>query len=109
MKSLDILNCGEPGEVVFTFQCPMRWEQMTPTEHTRQRHCDRCARRVTLCVDANEAALRAEQGECIAVPTWLVEGAREDEASRAGRLMVGQARGKLEIFAEIVEAKEREG
>ena len=98
-KNLDILNCAASGQVRFTYRCPMTWEQLSATEHARKRHCSTCDRPVYLCHDANEAGIRADQGECIAVPAWLADGARERRGE--SRVIIGRPdHGAL--FADIV-------
>lgn len=77
----EILNCGSPQRVSLSFECPIQWAAMEPTDDPRQRHCTSCARKVYWCHDAIEAGIRADQGECIAVPAWLVRGLREDDES----------------------------
>lgn len=65
--------------------CPQTWGALTPTEDARKRHCDTCERSVFLVANAIEASLRHRQGECIAVPPSVAEGAR-----REGVYIVGQ-------------------
>ena len=90
MSELDILNCGKSGalapSVLFEFVCPMTWEKMEETDSPKQRWCQHCERRVYQCNGAVEAGLRAEQGECIAVPDWFVKGLRREPQ---GRIIVG--------------------
>ena len=100
---LDILNCGASGQVVFEVVCPVTWGEMDPTGDPRQRRCGQCQRRVYRCHDANEAGLRADQGECIAVPTWLAQGVRDHDDGRV--VTIGMPRSRRELFAEIVEAR----
>ena len=102
---LDILNCAASGRVEFTYRCPMTWEEMAPTDDDRKRHCERCDRAVFRCHDANEAGLRADQGECIAVPAWLADGARESRGPTT--LVIGRS-SRRELFAEIVETRTRD-
>ncbi len=59
---------------------------MEPGEDARKRFCTSCKRDVFWCHDVNEAALRAEQGECIAVPSAIAEGWPEEN----GIVIVGQ-------------------
>lgn len=85
--ALDLLNCGGSGRVHFTAPCPVGWENLQETADRRRRWCGGCERSVFLCHDANETAIRAEQGECVAVPAWLAEGVRQ---RREGVLIVGR-------------------
>jgi hypothetical protein len=78
-KERGILNCGASGAVVFDAPCPVGWDQMQPTGQPRRRFCAQCERNVHLCHDTQEAALRADQRECVAVPMWLVRGVRQGD------------------------------
>ncbi|MFN3196918.1 MAG: hypothetical protein ACE366_00685 [Bradymonadia bacterium] len=86
-KERSMLNCGQPERLEMTFRCPLTWAQLTPTDEPRQRACHRCNRTVYLCHDIIEADLRAQQGECIAVPVRLVEAMAEEQET--SRLAVG--------------------
>lgn len=88
-----ILNCGvAPSQFDFSFKCPIQWAGMEPTDDPRQRHCTSCARKVYWCHDAIEAGLRADQGECIAVPAWLARGLQEEDEATRGVLIIGMSR-----------------
>jgi hypothetical protein len=87
----DLLNCGGSARVEFAFRCPVGWANLTPTDNPRQRHCTQCARTVFLCVDVIEAGIRADQGECIAVPADLAEAAREEAGAPRG-IIVGMGK-----------------
>lgn len=113
-KNKEIINCGlsyaKPRRVDFLFQCPVSWANMEQdSDDERKRFCQNCERHVFLCHNTIEAALRAEQGECIAVPDWLVEGAREAQHTREGILIAGQPKPTKELFEEIAAAKMNEG
>lgn len=68
-----ILNCG----VRFDFVCDRNWLDLEETaDHPstpHKRFCDACKKDVYWCVNVQEAALRIEQGECIAVPAIIAE------------------------------------
>lgn len=75
---LEIRNCGVPGRraprtVQFDFECPRRWPTLRPTASPEVRECDACARTVYRCDTFEEAELRAQRGDCIAVPPALVD------------------------------------
>jgi len=78
----DILNCGASGVVRFEFRCSQRWSEMEPTGDERKRFCLQCERHVFWCHTVAEAGLRAYQGECIAIPSWLAERVVDDRAMR---------------------------
>lgn len=100
-----ILNCGvAPSQVDFSFECPLQWAAMEPTDDPRQRHCTSCARKVYWCHDAIEAGIRADQGECIAVPAWLVRGLQEDDESTR-RIIVGMIPATSERIKAVTTAR----
>jgi hypothetical protein len=103
-KTLDILNCAASGKVAFHFVCPVGWEALEDTGDPRRRRCPSCQRDVHRCVNIVDAALRAEQGECIAVPAWLARGARD--ARGTDRLIIGQPRSTLRLFQELEARRE---
>lgn len=100
---LEVANCGQSDRVSFEFVCPAKWEEMETSDDPRRRLCELCDQVVHRCHDANEAALRAEQGECIAVPGWLVEGVRR--SSPTGHLIIGQGKTLRRRIVEVVEAR----
>ncbi len=97
---MDILNCAASGQVEFQFICQVAWDDMLETGFPNQRLCTRCSRRVYRCHNASEAALRAEQGECIAVPNWLAQGVRREKFPQG---VIGQPKTMLELFTEVVQ------
>ncbi len=102
-QNLALLNCGDE-RVRIDFVCPMTWDTLEKTEHARQRFCASCQKRVTLCVNAQEAVLRADQNECIAVPAWFAEGTRRDDRV----LIVGMPQRRKD-WAKVVEDHLNEG
>lgn len=48
------------------FQCPKRWEGLSPTSDPKIRSCDSCLEKVYLCAD-DEVAEHASQRHCVAV------------------------------------------
>ncbi len=72
-QNLKLLNCGGEHDDLGV-ECPMNWDALERTESLHQRFCTSCQQRVTLCVSAQEARIRTDENECIAVPEWLVEG-----------------------------------
>ncbi len=107
-NKLDILNCAASGKVEFRFVCPNTWEQMQTTDSDNKRFCTQCQRNVFKCHNANEAALRANQDECIAVPDWLAHEARQDERPERV-LIVGQPTPLRKRLANIVQKRLDEG
>lgn len=82
-----VLNCQQDGRVSFQFRCPQVWGEMEQTPDPRRRFCRGCDRSVFLCQNVTEAALRAEQGECVAVPSQLADHLEtESRVIIAGRL-----------------------
>jgi uncharacterized protein (TIGR02996 family) len=58
-----IENC----EVRFRFQCPQRWEALTPTDEAGVRFCESCRRSVHYCNTLQEARGHAWSGHCVVV------------------------------------------
>ena len=60
--------------VVFGFRCPMRWEQLAPTDEPTVRFCGGCDSTVTYFSTLEEAQLASAGGACVAVdvsvPRW---------------------------------------
>lgn len=56
----------------FQFECPARWDRLTPTTDPRVRHCASCDRAVFHCDTIDEARRHAAAGECVAVSPVLV-------------------------------------
>lgn len=56
----------------FQFQCPARWDRLTPTDHLRARHCASCDRTVHYCNTIADARRHAAAGNCVAVSLALV-------------------------------------
>jgi hypothetical protein len=74
-------HCGlaraEAPRVRFAFECPRRWEMLTPTADPKVRQCDGCGEPVVRCDTLDEAEGRAREGSCITVPARLVAAATE--------------------------------
>lgn len=70
-----ILHCG----VRFEFVCDRSWLDMEARDPStpHKRFCDACHKDVYWCINVAEAALRVEQGECIAVPAEIARRWRE--------------------------------
>jgi hypothetical protein len=75
-------NCGAAGDpdpaVRFAFECPNRWESLTPTADPRVRSCDHCRQHVHRCSTRAEAETHARAGRCITVPARLVRAVAGD-------------------------------
>ena len=52
----------------FSFQCPQRWDRLTPTNQPTVRHCTTCDRDVQLALTEADFRRYQEQGACVAVP-----------------------------------------
>ena len=99
-----MLNCGASGRVEFTFRCPMTWDALDPTGDPNRRDCARCHRTVFRVHNAVDAALRATEGECIAVPVWLADGVRASAEAHGQRIVVGRARSPADLVRDAVAA-----
>lgn len=53
--------------VAFSFECPKRWEELTPTEENGARFCGACQKTVHYCCDRDDLRLHANLGNCVAV------------------------------------------
>jgi uncharacterized protein (TIGR02996 family) len=81
-------TCIENCTVSFRFECPMRWEQLQPTEDQRVRFCDKCLKHVHHCQDVAEAREHAAMAHCVAIDSRCVrhDGDFEDDFSEVGAL-----------------------
>ena len=57
-----IRNCP----IEFRFQCPMTWNELTPTNDNLVRRCNSCGRDVHLCTAKTDANRIGRRGDCIA-------------------------------------------
>ncbi|MGE0712910.1 MAG: hypothetical protein AB7N76_11500 [Planctomycetota bacterium] len=65
-----LLRAGRSGEVAgrfrFKFQCPLRYQQLTPTDEPDVRACDRCQRTVHYCRSIEALSEAVAAGRCVA-------------------------------------------
>ncbi len=61
----------EACRVAFEFECPQRWDRLTPTADENRRHCASCDRHVQYCATLDEAREHARRGDCVAVSLAL--------------------------------------
>ncbi len=111
MSDRTMLNCGAGGRVVFEYRCPLTWDALTPTDEPRERNCATCRRTVHWCSNLAEAAVRAAQGECIAVPDWVADGVRAaaDARGRDDRVVIVGMPSRdreAELLTKAVEARQ---
>ena len=99
----ELLNCGARARIELAFACPMRWGDLARTADPRKRICSRCDREVYWCEDGFEASVRADQGECVALPSWVVGGVRAD-VEAGDDIRVGQPIRPSERIARVVRA-----
>lgn len=59
---LTIRNCDK----IFRFQCPKLWDELSPTESAKVRHCSTCNLDVHFCKTDEETIEHARAGHCIA-------------------------------------------
>ena len=59
-------NCRGAGWV---FQCPLSWDQLSPTDQPDIRVCHACKSPVFFCHTADEARQYASCGQCVAIST----------------------------------------
>jgi uncharacterized protein (TIGR02996 family) len=88
---LALLDCTpiDKCQIRFRFQCPKRWEKLTPTESDAVRFCKSCKKNVYHCGSLDEARDHAWQGDCVAIDSRLARepGDLEDERNTEGQLM----------------------
>jgi hypothetical protein len=96
-----IENCGvlDSAEGLFEFECPQRWNRLTPTDEPSVRFCDSCKQHVHFCSSLAEAEALGARGACIAIdvcakPERLHETAKEFENKpiKMGRVVSLNAR-----------------
>ena len=68
-----IENC-ERQALRFKFQCPMKWEQLRPTDDAGVRVCEVCREQVYYCDSIDAARGHASRGRCVAVDASVVRG-----------------------------------
>lgn len=73
VSKVELENCG----VQFEFQCPKRWEQLTPLQATDRRFCTECQREVVYCDTIMDARQHAWAGECVAVDLGVIRRDRD--------------------------------
>jgi uncharacterized protein (TIGR02996 family) len=79
-----ISRCG----VRFGFECTKRWDALTRTADDQVRHCGACDKQVFFVTSIEEAELRGEDHQCIAIDAAIARGealATWDRASRPER------------------------
>jgi len=71
-------NC----ELRFKFECPRRWDQLTPTDDDGVRFCGACHKKVFYCPTIDVARLAALVGRCIAVSLTVARSPGDLELQR---------------------------
>lgn len=62
----------EACRVAFQFECPQRWEKLTPTNNPTVRFCAACKQSVHHCATLEEARSYAQRGNCVVLSLALV-------------------------------------
>ncbi len=60
-----IANCA-----VFSYRCPLRWENLRILGEARTRHCDACNRHVHYCQSVDELKFHSRRGDCVAIDSF---------------------------------------
>ena len=84
------LDCARVEYCVeFEYQCPQRWDMLTPTGDPAIRHCSECQQDVHYTRSGREARRLADAGMCVAIDSRLARLplSRVRNAARAGRLL----------------------
>ena len=94
--STDIWNC----EDVFTFQCPMKLEELTG--EGKERFCKSCSKNVYICETPEEFIKHSSKGECVAVPNI----ARQSKISTAvlGRPSIEASEKAIEWWEKVIDS-----
>lgn len=58
--NLNVMNCA------LTYECSLKWTDLTPTKADNVRHCGVCDQNVTLCRTMHEYIQCATDGVCVA-------------------------------------------
>jgi len=58
----------------WTYECPLLWAKLRPTDDDDVRYCESCQRRVYICHTEDELRARIEQNDCVAVMQLLPRG-----------------------------------
>lgn len=105
-----ILNCAkETPEVLHRLlrPCALRWADLEDTGEERVRYCGDCEHLVYKVANRAEAMVRAQEGECLAVPPSVHARVHERYLARygpqEGRIIIGFFSPELfvrELFAE---------
>lgn len=80
-----MLNCPQPDGPVrhpLVRTCSQRWSELNVTADPRLRVCTACRADVHLVANVVEARIRAQQGECIAVPPVVSAVVRKNVGAR---------------------------
>jgi hypothetical protein len=64
--------------VRFAYECPRRWEELTPTADPGVRHCEGCHEAVYACGSRKEAEDHAQAGRCISIAAALAARVGEE-------------------------------
>ncbi len=59
----------------FKFQCERQWADLAPTRGSGAKFCDECQRKVFAVQDVGELREHVSKGDCVAVPSSLLERA----------------------------------
>lgn len=77
----------EACRMAFRFECPKKWESLTPTSADPIRYCESCDQHVHYCSSLNEARQHAERGHCVALSRALVR--RPNDLFPPGEVLMG--------------------
>lgn len=76
VAKLPVENCADANQpgvrvnslgVEFVFECPKRWEELTPSDENGVRFCGACKKTVHYCHDRDDLRANANLGNCVAV------------------------------------------
>jgi len=64
----------EAKKFVFKFECSQNWDDLTPTDDEKVRHCGQCETHVFSVHIDEELNSNAEKGRCVYVPPLRTAG-----------------------------------
>ncbi|MBN9120485.1 MAG: TIGR02996 domain-containing protein [Planctomycetes bacterium] len=102
----------EACRFAFQFECPKRWEQLTPTTNERVRFCEACKKEVHYCDELEYARTITRRGGCVALSLAILR--RPGDLTGSGtvrltpemieRLRAASVRGQRLSISEITRA-----
>jgi len=85
-----LFNChqGDRDEprIRFVYQCPMKWDWLSPTDEADVRICSQCREEVFRCHTVVQAQEKASAGQCVSLPSQVFQS----HSQRLTGMMLGR-------------------